>query len=338
MRGKFVNTANRACSLIYSYIKKYNQGTWLLPVNVCPDVPLTFCLAGVAIEFVDIDAATLCIDSNECLRRLCQYPKKYAGIVFVRTYGCLSDTSQFVSKCKTINPSLKIVDDRCLCIPQRQPNMYNADMVLYSTGHCKQIDLGGGGLAYYQQEEPYVKDERLAYDGTDEESVYKKAYAANEKLHQIPAGWLKMTDFMSGGEYLDIIEAKTVERKSHRAKLNTIYSLNLPKSIQLDDCYNDWRFNIKVPTSLKQEILQTLFDNGLFASSHYHSVNRLFDDNHYPNSDALYSCVINLFNDKNYTEDMAKKTCDIIALFPIMGGVIISVRKRIVVRLNTIAA
>ena len=26
MDSRFVNTANRACSLIYSYIKKYNQG------------------------------------------------------------------------------------------------------------------------------------------------------------------------------------------------------------------------------------------------------------------------------------------------------------------------
>lgn len=338
MYSRFVNTANRACSLIYSFIKKYSEGTWLLPVNVCPDIPLTIRLAGVDVEFVDIDAATLCIDTNECLHRLCQHPGKYAGIVYVRTYGYLSDSSQFVLDCKRIKESLKIIDDRCLCIPQRQPNMYNSDMVLYSTGHCKQIDLGGGGLAYYQQEEPYVKDEHLAYDGTDEVVIYKAAYAANEKMHQVPTGWLKMTDFMAWDGYLDVIETRTRERDSYRAKLNNVYSLNLPKGIQLDECYNEWRFNIKVPTSLKQEILQTLFDNGLFASSHYHSVNRLFDDERYPNSDALFSSVINLFNDINYSEDMAKKTCDIIASFPIMGGVILSVRKSIVVRLNTIAA
>ena len=212
-------------------------------------------------------------------------------------------------------------------------------MVLYSTGHCKQIDLGGGGLAYYQSEEPYVIDEHLSYDGIDEEAIYKAAYARNEILHQMPTGWLKMSEFMALEDYLDRIESKAKERKSYRAKLNNIYSLNLPKAIQFDNCYNDWRFNIKVSSSMKQEILQALFENELFASNHYHSVNRLFDDKRYPNSDALYSSVINLFNDINYSENMATKTCDVIASFPLLGGVNLSVRNRVWIHLyNTIAA
>ncbi len=339
MDSKFVNTANRACSLIYSYIKKYNQGTWLLPVNVCPDVPLTFHLASVDIEFVDIDTSTLCIDTQECLERLRRNPNKYAGIVYVRTYGFLTDTSQFVLDCKSICPALKVIDDRCLCIPQRNPLLYNADMVLYSTGHCKQIDLGGGGLAYYQSEEPYYIDSLLPYDGTDEEALYKEAYAKNERMRKIPAGWLKLSNYKLWQDYMEEIEAKVSDRLTYRDKLNRIYTMNLPKTIQFERRYNDWRFNIKVPSSMKQEILCALFDNRLFASNHYHSVNRLFDEDKYPVSDALFSRVINLFNDKNYSEDMAKKTCDVIASFPLMGGVNLSVRNRVWIYLyNTIAA
>lgn len=337
----FVNTANRACSLIYSYIKKYNQGTWLLPVNVCPDVPLTFCLAGVAVEFVDIDTVTWCIDTHECLRRLRLHPKRYAGIILVRTYGYLFDSTQFVSACKAIKGTLKIIDDRCLCIPQRHPDMYDADVVLYSTGHCKQIDLGGGGLAFYKSEEPYEVDKNLAYNGTDEETIYKAAFAENERLAQVPTGWLNQTGFMPWNDYIEIIEPKVVERISYRTKLNAIYTLNLPKSIQIDSRYNDWRFNVIVPASLKREILQALFDNGLFASSHYHSVNRLFDNEHYPHSDALHSGVINLFNDINYSENMAKKSCNIITSYLATyrgGGVNLRVEKHILVCSNTIAA
>ena len=64
------NTANRACSLIYSFIKEQDAGVWLLPVNVCPDVPLTFYSAKIPFEFVDINPTTLCIDENECLALL----------------------------------------------------------------------------------------------------------------------------------------------------------------------------------------------------------------------------------------------------------------------------
>lgn len=338
MESVFVNTANRACSLIYSYIKKYNQGTWLMPVNVCPDVPLTFYLAGVDIEFVDINPITYCIDEKACLERLMHDKGRYAGLVYVRTYGRMSDTSSFVSECKSISPLLKVIDDRCLCIPDRNPIMYNADMVLFSTGHCKQIDLGGGGLAYYANYEPYSIDESLFYNATNEESIYKEAYKQETILNPVPMGWLKMDKFMPWEKYMNVIEAKVEARKAYRSKLNHIYTLYLPKNIQLGLEYNDWRFNILVPSDLKDNILQALFDKGLFASNHYHSVNRLFDDKEYPNSDALYSCVINLFNDKYYTEDMAKKTCEIIASFPLMGGVILRVRNCIWGCLNTIAA
>lgn len=312
MSFKSCNTANRACSLIYSYIKTYNQGRWLLPVNVCPDVPLTFCLAGIEFEFVDIDINTLCIDEDECLKRLSDFSIEYVGLVFVRSYGYLSDTSEFFMNCKSIRPNIKILDDRCLCIPERIPNFYNSDMVLYSTGHCKQIDLGGGGLAYYSSEETYFKDPNLIYDGTDEEALYKKSYVNNTILSDIPKGWLKLDDYMDYESYISEIDSKKLQRISQRQKINTIYQESLPVNIQLPFAYNKWRFNICVPCFLKEKILQGLFSNGLFASNHYHSANKLFNKTIYPNSDKIYASIINLFNDGNYSENQALQTTEII--------------------------
>ena len=88
----YIATANRACSLLYSYLKKHSGGTWLLPVNVCPDVPLTFHLASVSFQFVDIDSQTLCIDINQVRQLLKDNKSKYVGMVYVRTYGYLYDT------------------------------------------------------------------------------------------------------------------------------------------------------------------------------------------------------------------------------------------------------
>ena len=98
-----LKTANRACSLLYSYLLTCEKGVWLLPVNVCPDVPFTFCLAKTPFEFVDIDNDTLCIDENECIRRIESEVNKYIGIVYVRTYGYLSDISVFLEKCKILS-------------------------------------------------------------------------------------------------------------------------------------------------------------------------------------------------------------------------------------------
>ena len=120
--------ANRACSLLYSYIIEHNQGIWLLPVNICPDVPLTFCLAHVQFEFVDINPITLFIDEEICLDRLSHASEKYAGIVYVRTYGCIKNSTDFFTLCHRLNPKLRIVDDRCLCIPEERPNMFGSDI------------------------------------------------------------------------------------------------------------------------------------------------------------------------------------------------------------------
>ncbi len=305
-------TANRACSLIYSYIKTYNQGKWLIPVNVCPDVPLTFCLAGVDFEFIDINQHTLLIDEEECLSKLKQNADSYAGIVLVRTYGYLSNTSQFIEECKMLNLSLKIIDDRCLCMPERNPKMYSSDMVLYSTGHCKQIDLGGGGLAYYNKKESYYPDPHLEYSGTDEEALYKAAFTENRILNPIPKGWLKVDDYIDYATYMSRIEQEIEKRNNRRNEINAIYRETLPTEIQFPDEYNMWRFNIQVPSNLKDTILNKLFNNNLFASNHYHSANLLFDRKTYPNSDKLFASIINLFNDNHYMIDQAIKTANII--------------------------
>lgn len=308
----YIATANRACSLLYSFIKEHSGGVWLLPVNVCPDVPLTFCLAKVPFQFVDIDPETLCIDIGEVERILHQSPLDYKGVLYVRTYGALKDTSSDFGRIKSISEDVLIIDDRCLCVPEKNPQFWDADMLLYSTGHCKQIDLDGGGLAFYKKDTRFVIDNMLLYDGTDEEALYKQAFSLEKPFMNIPQGWLKMNSYISVDEYFAKIENLITDRINQRVAINEIYSSLLPLSIQLDKEYQSWRFNIRVAPSLKEKILYNLFKNGLFASTHYHSANRLFDKQAYPVSDSLFKSVINLFNDKYYSQEKAFETCEII--------------------------
>ena len=305
-------SANRACALLYSFIKGQPHGIWLLPVNVCPDVPLTFALAGIQFQFVDINPQTLCIDIDECKRRIKSKDSNVTGLVYVRTYGLLMETSGLFYSLKNVNPKIRIIDDRCLCIPEVPENFGGADMILYSTGHCKPIDFGVGGLAFYSQPTVYNCVSSLFFDGTDEELLYKEAYASKTPLPSIPQGWLQLGKYKDMDVYFQEISQRVKERIHQREKLNRIYRELLPESIQMQLEYQDWRFNILVPSTLKDEILNTLFENGLFASSHYQSANRLFDTCGYKHSDRLFSQIINLFNDKYYTAEKAIKTCRII--------------------------
>lgn len=306
-----ITIANRACSIIYSLVKRTNPGVWLLPVNVCPDVPLTFCEANVDFEFVDIDPDTLCMDESKVLEKITDNKTKYAGIIFVRTYAYVYDTVDFFRKCRAVCPDVFIVDDRCLCIPDLDPINYGADLILFSTGHCKQIDLGGGGFCISSFD--VILDKNTKYKGVDEESIYKLSYATGEPLVEIPQGWLDVQPHSILKEnYFEEIERSVENRREYRSRINLLYSLNLPKEIQYSSHFQDWRFNIKIPMLLKSVLLQSLFENGLFASNHYHSANKLFDRDDFPVSEHVFDTTINLFNDFHYTDDMALKTCEII--------------------------
>lgn len=260
---------------MFNFIKSNHlTGTVILPANICPDVVETLRYAGNPLYFVDIDAHMLCMDWQQVQA----VAKDAAAILAVHTYGIEDDFNEQFAALRAINPSIAIIDDRCLCMPELDEPNSTADMVLYSTGEKKQVELGAGGLGYVADGWNY-----------DEVEVPENDVLTNET-------WT-----------LDekILLAKMDAVIKHKERLNAIYRKNLPASIQLPAPYQHWRFHIIVPN--KDEILKALFDAGLFASGHYK-----------PQAEGcnvatnLYDHVINLFNDFYYTEEQAIKTCEII--------------------------
>ena len=64
--------------------------------------------------------------------------------------------------------------------------------------------------------------------------------------------------------------------------------------------------NFNILTDKKEQILDALFAEELFASSHYKTHAETM------NADNLHRNVINLFNDSYYSEEQALRTCEII--------------------------
>ena len=273
--------AYRASKILYNFLKSNQErihAPFLIPANVCSNVPDTLEVAGVAYRFVDIDARTLCMDEQYVL----EHAKEISGIVMVHTYGIETDFAPFYRQLRAINPDILIVDDRCLCMPSFEPNTYDADLVLYSFSEKKQVNLGKGSMAYIGENVRY-----------EECPIPARSFLSNEE-------WV-----LNKGEVLAAMDAAI----AHKEKLNTIYKRALPRAIQLPEAYQHWRFNIIVEN--KEEILRALFDAGLFASSHY----KVLGEEPAPIATNLSAYVINLFNDSYFTEEQAMKSCDIINTF-----------------------
>lgn len=302
---------NRACGILYRYVK-YIGGKWLLPANVCPVVPFTFVAAKVAFDFVDIDKQTLCID-EEIVRKKIQRDKTIKGVLYVHTYGSEQDIDAFVEKIRNKSADVKIVDDRCLCRPEITSPDTSANVVLYSTGYAKYLDLGGGGYAWMQDGEK-VYSRATIYEKDTLEEYFKGLQVLNRQYihNEAPKHWLDTTiekNLERISRYFDTIQIQLIQADCHKHEINDIYrSISTHESLGTN--MNNWRYSLLVDR--KEEVLSTIFSAGLFASSHYCPSSRLFTQEHYPNSEWLYSHIINLFNDKYISPEQARQIVAII--------------------------
>ena len=268
-------TANRATKLLYNFLKVNNiSGNVLLPANICPDVVKTLHYAGMTTTFIDLQVETLCINQEAVLTAA----KDASMLLFVHTYGIEHDFYAFFEQVREQNPNIIIVDDKCLCLPDLEVKDSAADLVLYSTGEKKMVNLGGGAIGYLADKWEY-----------DEVEVEESDLLSNELWLLDPKQlYMKM----------DAIIA-------HKEKLNTIYRAMLPEAIQLPDAYQHWRFNILVPN--KQQILDALAAEDIPAESVYPAL-----DGACVVANNLHALAINLFNDKRQTQEQAIRACEII--------------------------
>ena len=265
----------RANRIIYNFIKSNSiQGQAIVPANLCQSVIDTLLFAGMNLIFVDISTETLCADSSSVIK----HAENASLFLFVHTYGVDDDCPSWFFNVKKTNPNIAIIDDRCLCFPSFTFNEEYVDLVLFSFGEKKQVNLGGGGLGFISSKWKY------------------------ERIHiDVPSLFVTQ----EWGFEKELFIEKSQRTLIHKKQLNHIYEQNLPKGIQMQRKYQQWRFNIIVPQ--KDLILREIFNAGLFASSHYKSLSSdCLIANH------LHEHIINLFNDFNYSEEQAIQTCRII--------------------------
>ena len=307
-----ITYANRASAVLYSFLKsKPFKGLFLIPANVCPVVPLTMMKAGIDFDFVDIDERHTMSESIALKKVNSGY---YAGMVFVHSYGKKFDNDDFYTKLKQIKPDFCIIDDRCLCVPELDGVIAtNVDLVLYSTGYAKYVEFSFGGFGVVK--EPFIIQTGYEYseEKENEQLAYIKDCFNGNKQYNFPADypWLDGSPLkMEPEQYFSSIKDKIATISDDKAKINKIYRENLLQEIQWGDDYSHWRFMISVEN--RDEVLNAIFDAGLFAGTNFPSVSWMFKSVHSENAEKEAQYTINLFNDFRVNEPFAYKICDII--------------------------
>lgn len=305
-------TASRASAILYNIlISRPDRRPFLLPANICPVVPLTFLKAGVPFTFVDLDPATLNMDLESAAARV--QSGKFGGILYAHTYGDEYTPMVFFAEMKRSIDNILIIDDRCLCVPDlTQAEANPADVLLYSTGYAKIVDLGSGGFAFLDSSVKY-HPQVLPYQQADlvkTELTYKSNIASHQPFNYVDSDWLQSKPTPEWDAYKMQIKEALAESRIHRQTLNAVYERRLPAEICLPERFQLWRFNLHVKD--KSAVLKAIFAAGLFASSHYASLAGIFAPGACPQAESLAAGVVNLFNDQHYTVEMTERTCDII--------------------------
>ncbi len=306
--------APRASAILYHLLASQNQAKpWLLPANICPIVPITFMKARVSFEFVDISPESLHMDLGQAEARIKR--RDVGGLLYAHTYGEESTPDDFFARAKSLNPEMLIVDDRCLCIPSFDVNS-SADLTLFSTGYAKTVDLHLGGYAFMKDN---VKCEltRLKFDPAHHEELerdYKAAIQRRARFDYHDSNWLQTEgDLPDWKDYRRMVEIALELSLQHKRRLNAVYSARLPMELQLQPQYQTWRFNIRVKN--KKKIMDAIFADGLFASSHYASLAGIMSGERAPVADVLAGEAVNLFNDHHFDYDRAERLTNLILKF-----------------------
>ncbi|MGB8980429.1 MAG: hypothetical protein WCC12_00990 [Anaerolineales bacterium] len=305
--------APRASAILYGILTaRWENYPWLLPANICPIVPITFLKAQVPFKFVDISARTLHMDLEQA--EVLVRKRRFGGLLYAHTYGELSTPNEFFESIRQISPETLIIDDRCLCAPDLEPDPVNqADIQLYSTGYSKIVDLNFGGYAFVRAGVDY-QPAHLSFDPDQDgplEKSYKSSIARRVQFVYQDSDWLDtQSPVPAWNVYQRQIEKNLTKSLQQRASLNQVYANMLPGEIQLPGRFQTWRFNVCVKN--KQALLERIFSSGLFASSHYASLADIMDHRRAPQAEALAAGVINLFNDHHFTHDQAEQACKII--------------------------
>lgn len=287
---------------------------FLVPSNVCPIVPLVFLKANCRFEFVDICERTLCMDESIAIAKLKHQPDGYAGVLFVRSYGVMTPVDTFFKAIKEIREDLIVIDDRCLSVPDFHFEVQRwHDITLYSTGYSKFADIGFGGYAQIKDDHHYVRHQ-TAFAERDLNTItaqYKGAIERRQSFAYVDSDWLETSPpKISFPSYQKEVENKISEVADWKEAINRVYAEKIPRSIQLAPEYQLWRFNILVPA--KEQLLSQIRKSGLFASSHYASLDGIFSDGRSATAEKVHTRIVNLFNDKYFDIERAHAIAEIV--------------------------
>jgi dTDP-4-amino-4,6-dideoxygalactose transaminase len=286
--------AGRACEILYQLIVSTGRDAeYLIPANCCTSVSMTFPAAGVRPTYIDIDPVNLTIDHRLVKERIAATPERQHVLLYIRTYGNVDAAENFFVELKTLSPGILIVDDRCLCFPSLRMGWSGtaADVVLFSTGAGKLVELGAGGYAFLRDSVRY-EPQHHEFDPQLESELIQRIQSAPDTALEMPAAWISNTT-VSRLSYLSRVWLWRYFEFAKNLIIGRLYRILLSSSAAGTIIPSTWRYCVRL-SSDRERVRLALKKAGIFSSTLYPPPEPLFTLQRFPNAQRLSDEILNI--------------------------------------------
>lgn len=312
--------AGRAAAAIYAVLKSLFSGREVLvPANVCYAAVYPILYSGNRPVFCDVaDHA-----GNVSLETIKAAVNPNVGAVLVpHMYGNPVREIQAIAEF-CANHGMVLIEDCASSMGAEVDGQlvgHFGDYAVFSTGHAKVVDLGGGGIVFSDKdlsrigeilgELPY-RDRASEEHETEFSRTYRRFLNTRRPLADFKergyfAGdfsdcylWNGDADFSRG--VLDVagarIDGERTRRKSRFGELKAMF-LDAVHGVEIYD-YADgaipWRFSFFIDASLRQKVADALLAESIPVSDWYPVIVELFgDQTEYRNASSMGKSILNV--------------------------------------------
>lgn len=310
----------RAASGIYAILKALcRDAEVVVPANICPAAVYPIVYSGNRPVFCDVE----CPSGNASWSSIeGRVSGRTAAVLVPHMYGNpVSDIGRIRDACDRLG--LVLIEDCASSMGAQTPDGAVGsfgDYVVYSTGHAKTLDLGGGGIVASDHNLESVMRvlDKMPFQtpaGLAQEVMFGKIYrqflntrrplaefGEREFFHDdFRRVFLYRSDPAFARLATDRIEQtlqETVElRRKRWYDLSLLFKALVPGGdpYAYDEGAVPWRFSFFVPASRRQHVADALLAAGMPVSDWYPPVSSIFGDNgRYEAAESLGNSILNL--------------------------------------------
>ncbi len=310
----------RAAAGIYAILKvNFSHGEVVVPANICPMAVYPIVYAGLQPRFCDVDVLSGNVTLNIIKDKVSDSTK---AVVVPHMYGNpVKDIVQMKEFCKL--KGVLLIEDCASAMGASfdgLPLGTWGDYAIFSTGHAKTLDLGGGGVVVSDRDlsdiehvlnditsDPLASDEQEKVFST----TYRRFLNTRASLAEFPERSFFKGDFraMILKPIDEALSHTIVKRISEELESTVTWRRNRQKLFEdifdrtVDGVFRyhyadgavPWRFSFFVGQSSRQHLACAMLSESLPVSDWYPVATELFgDSSHYPQASQHGKAILNL--------------------------------------------